>query len=675
MILNDHYSDMLGESTHEMLHHDGRGVESRDWEKLATPLAPTELTLKIIGRQMVKSKARFISVFGSTVFSTACAMFSLSLTGASSRFEGALIIAAVSCLIVGVVAISQSLKVAATESRMDDQMLLAAGFPESRVRWLTSIEAMLASLPGAVMGVVGGWLLTLVMVPFIISQNIKGFVTLEATFRPWAVVLVLFGGVVTALIASLGPSREAMKTDWSNVDSLRLDTKEAKRSAKAAWALGVVSFMAGVVLMIWSSMDDVQPSWTVVIIECLLFVIGLYVSYPLLFGFATKGIRWIVERVLRCRKTSVLVALRSLDLRRSSASAVSASVTVGLIFLAVVTMIGSWESTQDQIEMANDYHGTSQVRLRKSTGLKKFQQTDLEAWSKLDGVVDVLTFSAHQAKVPNRNGSPITITYYSVDGNPFEHLVSGEGTEEAKEAWTADGGGAVVGCTLAETMDIKVGNTYNIGPPGKTRQVRIAAETCDGWLDTGLLVSSDLLDPSVHDITSAYIVHDPDSGVSSTKFNRKMAEDYPRYVFIDRGQLIKSSGASALWELLVYYGAGALVITVAVAGLFTMMALAVMQRKREFGLLSAYGMDPASIRASIWIEAGVIGLIAGVLGAGIGSVLGLVVGSRMGMMEIDSSVWLLEGWLVIATVIVSVFAAFIPSFVAVRAGASTIRDE
>ena len=107
----------------------------------------------------------------------------------------------------------------------------------------------------------------------------------------------------------------------------------------------------------------------------------------------------------------------------------------------------------------------------------------------------------------------------------------------------------------------------------------------------------------------------------------------------------------------------------------SMMALAVMQRKREFGLLSAYGMDPGGVRVSIWFEAGVIGLIAGVLGAGIGSVLGLVIGSKMGMLGIDSSVWLLEGWLVVATVIVSVFAAFIPSFVAVRAGASTIRHE
>lgn len=672
MILNDHYSDMLGETTRQMVHHDDTNRDDRNWTKLSTPLTHLALTRKIIVRQMLKSKARFISVFGSTVFATACAMFSLSLTGASPRFEIALLIAAVSCLIVGVVSISQSLKVAATESRMDNQMLLASGFPESQVRWLTSIEASIAAIPGAVLGIISGWLLTLVLVPVILAQGIKGFITLDATFRPWAAVLVLVGGVTTALIASYGPAREAVRTDWSSLDSLYVDNGETRRSRKAMWAMGVISFIAGVILMIWSVMGGVQPSWTVVLIECLLFVIGLYVSYPLLFGMITKGIRWVIENVFHCRKTSILIALRSLNLRRTSASAVSASVTVGLIFLAVVTMIGSWESTEDQFKMAEAYHGTSQVRLRKSTGLQNFRKSDLDAWSRMDGVVDVLTFSAHEAKVPNKNGNPITVTYYSVDGNPYEHLISGEGTEEAREAWND---GAIVGCKLADSLGMEVGNTYEIGPKGKTRPVTIAAESCDDWLGYGLVIPSRLLAPGTHDITSAYIVHDPAQQVNSSEFNAEMGKDYPKYVFIDRGSLIKRAGASALWELLVYYGAGALVITVAVGGLFTMMALAVMQRKREFGLLSAYGMDPGGVRVSIWFEAGVIGLIAGVLGAGIGSVLGLVIGSKMGMLGIDSSVWLLEGWLVVATVIVSVFAAFIPSFVAVRAGASTIRDE
>lgn len=672
MILNDYYSDILGETTRETIHHNDTNHNDKDWAKLSAPLTYLDLTRKIITRQMLKSKARFISVFGSTVFATACAMFSLSLTGASPRFEIALIIAAISCLIVGVVSISQSLKVAATESRMDNQMLLAAGFPESQVKWLTSIEASIAAFPGAVLGVISGWLLTLALVPVILAQGIKGFFTLEATFRPWAVIVVLFGGIVTALIASWGPARDAVRTDWSSLDSLHINNGETRKSRKAIWALGVISFIAGVILMIWSSMGGVQPSWTVVLIECLLFVIGLYVSYPLLFGMITKGIRWIIEDVFHCHKTSILIALRSLDLRSKSASAVSASVTVGLIFLAVVTMIGSWESTEDQFRMAGEYHGTSQIRLRKSTGLNDFQTSDLDAWSKMDDVVDVLTFSAHEAKVPNKNGNPITVTYYSVNGNPYEHLISGEGTEEAHEAW---GDGAIVGCKLADSLGMKVGNTYEIGPKGNTRSVTIVAESCDDWLGYDLIIPYQLLAPGTHDITSAYIVHDSDRQVNSSEFNTEMSKDYPKYVFIDRSTLIKSAGASALRELLVYYGAGALVITVAVGGLFTMMALAVMQRKREFGLLSAYGMNPGGIRTSIWLEAGVIGLIAGILGVGIGSVLGLVIGSKMGMTGIDSSVWLLEGWLVIATVIVSVFAAFIPSFVAVRSGASTIHDE
>lgn len=703
MMMNAHYSDAIGESLTQMIRHnrnhdEGDGV---DWYRASAPLSEHALVWRIILRQMVRSKARFISVFGSTMFSCAFAMFALSLTGASARFELSLIIAAVSCLIVGVVSISQSLQVAATQSRSENQMLLAIGFNESSVRRIVLTESVLASLPGAIVGVVIGWFLALAMVPFILSQDISGFITLEASFRPWAAALVLFGGTLIALMASRRPVKMAVAADWSSVDSLSPvgDGNDMTSSKKVAWGLGVLSFLAGITLMVWSNLSRTEPSWTVVLIECLLFVIGLYVSYPLLFGLLTKGIRWVSERVFRFHRTSVLVALRSLSMRRSSSSAVSASVTVGLIFLATVTMIGSWESSHDQYEMAGTYQGTSQVRLRKSTGLKDFRQQDMDAWASMKGVEDVISFSAHEATVSNRNGRPVKIGYYSIDGNPFNNLIhtgdssgnavghdadadampgsksTDDGSSQSLSGLWSSGKGAIIGCELANATGMRVGDVYNIGKKGQTVPIKVIGETCDVWMNDSMLIPASLLPKDAHDITSVYIVHSPDSMVDSTEFCESMGEKYPRYVFFDRAHMIKRAGASALWELLVYYGAGALVITVAVAGLFTMMALAVMQRKREFGLLSAYGMDPGGIRASIWLEAGVIGLIAGVLGTGIGSVIGMVIGAKMGMASIDPSVWLLEAWLVVATVIVGVFAAFIPSFVAVRAGAKTIHDE
>lgn len=643
-------------------------------EEDVIPPSKGRLYTRIIARQMLRSKARFISIFGSTVFSCMAAMAALSMTGASDRFEIALMIAAVSCLVTGVVSISQSLHVAAVESRADYSILLVSGFSPVMVKWVVIIEAMLTSLAGAIVGCVTGYVLAGFLAPFIVNQEIRGFDNLELVFRPWAVVLVLFGGVLTAVIAALGPAKSAVDIDWSSNGSLDYDVVDGGKASHArmmTWAVGVTAFMAGIVLMVWNNMSSGQPSWMVVILECALFIIGFYVSYPLMFRFITRGIKWVAEHVFHVRRPSVMIALRSLVLRNTAASAVSASVTVGLLFLATVTMIGAWDSTADQIKTGNAYGGITQVRLRKSTGYKDFRQADMESWALMDGVKSVVTFGAHELKWVNPDtGKQKTIMYYTIDGNPFDGLIRGD--EEARELWDT-GKGAIIGCEMPEDDGIHVGDEYDIGSPGDMRTVTIIGQTCNPWLDGEILVPAQLMPK--HDITSAYIVPEEGAVFDSTAFSESLSEKYPGYVFLDREHMIKRFGAAALWELLVYYGAGALVITVSVGGLFTLMALSVMQRKREIGLLSAYGMGPGQVRASLWLEAGIISLLAGVLGTGIGCVVGMVIGAKMGMIAIDSSTWMLEGWLVVATVIVGVFAAVIPSFVAIRAGAKTIRDE
>jgi ABC-type antimicrobial peptide transport system permease subunit len=104
-----------------------------------------------------------------------------------------------------------------------------------------------------------------------------------------------------------------------------------------------------------------------------------------------------------------------------------------------------------------------------------------------------------------------------------------------------------------------------------------------------------------------------------------------------------------------------------------MMTLSIMQRKRELGLLSAYGMSGMQLKRSLWMEAVMITGFAGLSSTIAGSVVGVIVG--MSTIGGGGFPLLLISWLVVASIVIGWVSAFIPGIIVLRDGAHGIRDE
>lgn len=619
----------------------------------------------VLARQMWRSKSRFFSIMSSTFFGVTAASLALSIGGAEDKFKYSLQFAAIACLLVGVVTISQSVQVAAEESKKDYTRLLDNGFPSSTLFYVVSLQAVLAALAGSIIGAIVGWLTAVIMAPVLSGQDIDGFDNVHAITSPWVFILTITGGVLTAVIAAWRPARKAM-----------LNGRVVARHDRARDVMtmtGIIAFVLGAVTMIIDSMVP-GSSWSTIIAECLLLVIGMYTGYRALFNLIIKLLSILSSKIFRSKSPSVLIAFRSLERRAGSAVSVSAAFTVGLLFLAAATMIGSWQSSRAQMDVGLAYNGTTRVATSKSAGLKDFEPGILEKWKNEPSVTDVLAFSSHDARgVRFTNDKIGYVRYIVIKGNPFDKLAAGPDSEENARLWDS-GKGAIIGCKLIGKTDYKIGSRFMTG---SGIDVKIIGKTCNPWLDHSILIPwKYAVDKSDREIISVYLVRDHDkANESDSVFNSKMKAKYPKYTFLDREWVIKRAGLPALWQMLVYYGAGTLVVTVSVFGMLTMIALAVMQRKRELGLLAAVGMSKGQMRGMIWLEAGLTAFVAGVLGVSVGCVIGVVIGAQLGMSVISSSTWILEGWLVIATIIVGVFSAVFPGMIAISSGAKTIRDE
>ncbi len=143
--------------------------------------------------------------------------------------------------------------------------------------------------------------------------------------------------------------------------------------------------------------------------------------------------------------------------------------------------------------------------------------------------------------------------------------------------------------------------------------------------------------------------------------------DYPQYKVQNQTDF-KQDLKDEVGQLLnIVYGLLALAIIVAVLGVVNTLALSVVERTREIGLMRAIGLSRRQLRRMIRLESVVIALFGALLGLGLGMGWGtsaqkLLALEGLGVLEIP---WTTIVTVFVASAFVGLLAALVPAF---RAG-------
>jgi putative ABC transport system permease protein len=188
------------------------------------------------------------------------------------------------------------------------------------------------------------------------------------------------------------------------------------------------------------------------------------------------------------------------------------------------------------------------------------------------------------------------------------------------------GGGVAVREDIAREHGWHVGDRAELGfPIGGTEQVPVQAVYADDRITGEMLLA--LPDYQRHyadqlDVIALVKAAPGMSAAASRAAVERVTNDFPGVQVKDQAQYKEDQAGQINQILALFYLLLALAVIIAFIGIINTLALSVLERVRELGLLRALGMTKAQLRAMIRWEAVIIAVLGAVLGLAVGIFFG-----------------------------------------------------
>jgi putative ABC transport system permease protein len=521
-------------------------------------------------------------------------------------FTTALLVFAGISLFVGAFLIFNTFSMLVAQRARELALLRALGASRRQVTGSVLVEALViglvASIAGFVLGigVAAGLEALLGAVGIDLPQG-------DLVLAPRTLVACLVVGLGVTAVAALVPARRAAKV--APVEAMRDSGPAEERSLRRRGLAGTALLGAGVGALGAGlasgtlELVGLGAAVTFLGVATLSPLVARQVAGVLAAPFARLGVPGRLGRANAVRSP-----------RRTSATA--AALMVGLALVSAVSVLGA--SLKESVVGVVDRSLGADYVLTSSSfqGFAPAVADRLRATPEIDGV---LAFRFAGAEVDGRRGA--------VSGVDPDAAVRVLGLE------VVDGDlGAVEDGAIALSTDVADELGLGVGDRAEVTWARTGTSTLEvgalyepnQFLNEYAVSEQAVVDGTTSQLLGAVLLT-VDDGVSSDAARAAVERgvgDLPTVQIEDRAEFVASQSAqvdqllNAITVLLV------LSVVIAVLGIVNTLALSVVERTRELGLLRAVGLQRRQLRRMIRIESVVIALY--------GALLGLVVGTAFG---------------------------------------------
>ncbi|ARQ70278.1 ABC transporter permease [Streptomyces marincola] len=572
-------------------------------------------------------------------------------------------------LLVGIFLIVNTFSMLVAQRTREIGLMRAIGSSRRQVNRSVLIEALLLGLVGSVVGFGVGVGLAVGLMALMSAFGMN--LSTEDLTVAWSVpVIGIVLGVAVTLLAAYIPARRAGKI--SPMAALRdAGMPGDVRAGRVRAVLGAVLTVAGLgLLAATASVDEAADGAGFLSLGVLFSLLGLILVGPALVGLVVRGLSAVLLRgfgpVGRLAERN---ALR--NPRRTGATA--SALMIGLALVAGLSVVGSSmvASATEEIDesLGSDY-------IIQTSNFTQLPPQIVEAAEGVDGLASVTPALSVAAEVTAPDG---TTEERNLAASPASFV--NEMRLDAAEGDVAaafEQGGMTIASDWAEENGVGIGDRLTVAfEDGESGELEVRAIINTGSAIVGTwFVGTDTVEAHVPAEAMPLPWTLFASAEEGTEEEARAAleaamEPYPQVDVRDQAEF-KELVQSQVGQLLnMVYGLLALAIIVAILGVVNTLALAVVERTREIGLMRAIGLSRRQLRRMIRLESVVIALFGALLGLGIGMAWGAA-GQQLlaleGMPVLDIPWGTIIG-VFIGSAVVGLLAALVPAF---RAGRMNI---
>ncbi|MEU6312475.1 ABC transporter permease [Streptomyces sp. NPDC047014] len=570
--------------------------------------------------------------------------------------------------LVGIFLIFNTFSMLVAQRTREIGLMRAIGADSGQVLKSVVVEALLLGLVGSVLGVGAGIGLAVGLMK-LMGQMGMHLSTDDLTVAWTTPVAGVVLGVIVTVVSAFVPARRAGKV--SPMAALRESgTPADKKAGLVRAALGLVlTGIGGAALFLAGSAEEAGPGSLWLGLGVVLTLIGFIVIGPLLAAGVVRVLSGVVLRPFgSVGRLAERNALR--NPRRTGATA--AALMIGLALVACLSVVGSSmvASATDELDKSVG----ADFIIASETNQPVLPQAE-KALRDTAGLDHVTAYRLVEAKVTAPDGTAETTELGATDPTYAQDIRRKATAGEHAAAYGA--GSMSVGSLYAAERGIKLGDAMTVAfTGGKTVTLKVAAITSDeGNLDKGMkYISTETARANVPaekmPLPFMMLATAKDGGSSDAaayQAVKKALGEYPQYTVRNQTDY-KQALKDQVGQLLnMVYGLLGLAIVVAVLGVVNTLALSVVERTREIGLMRAIGLSRRQLRRMIRLESVVIALFGALLGLGLGMGWGATAQQLLALegLKVLEIPWPTILGVFAGSAFVGLFAALVPAF---RAG-------
>ncbi|MFN8191255.1 MAG: FtsX-like permease family protein [Nocardioidaceae bacterium] len=460
-------------------------------------------------------------------------------------------------------------------------------------------------------------------------------------------VLAAYGiGIVVTVLAAAIPAWRARRVPPIQALSDVVAMPEGSLGRRLIGGLAMAAL--GVVGMTVGLLTDIPRSGWVTVAGAVAVLLGTSLASPAFGRPLLTASRAVFRRVF-----GAVGSLAGENARRNPrrTAATASALMIGLSLACAVAILGA--SGKESAAVAIDKSFSGDYVVGNNSG-QTFSPDVARKMSQVDGVTQVVR---QRYGVGLLNGERQFLG--AIDPAGFGSVVKVD-TYEGDIGDFKDGT-LVVDRTWAEGKSLHPGSEVTIAlPSGKETFTVAAVVEPDPLLFLPAMTIDDLAAAGFPKQDAMLLIAADGDRLQALQ---DVVKDNPLVIVNDQAGLIKQQNDQANQGLLMIYGLLALALIIAVLGIVNTLALSVIERTREIGLLRAVGMTRRQLRRMVSLESVAIAVLGSLMGLGLGIFFGLAVWKAFendGLNELSIPYGQL-GIFVVAAVFVGVLAAVFPA--------------